>query len=152
MIIEHIGLTVSNLERSMEFYTKVFGFKLLRKTTTNAYLFLGSDLLELMQSREPHEVKKPKNAEEWDNKMWTQIGLTHIGFRVDDLDKAVEKLEMLGCKLVVPPFKFKPEIEYVANLTEDKLRRAAQPPKTKSWWRIACVSDPDGTILELLER
>jgi len=152
MIVEHIGITVNNLERSMEFYTKVFGFQLLRKTPTSAYLFLGSDLIELMQSRGPHEVVQPKNAEEWNKKMFTPPGLSHIGFRVDDLDKTIEKLERLGGKLVVPPWKFKPEIEYVANPTEDKLKRAAQPPKTKPWWRIASFSDPDGTILELVER
>ena len=38
MILEHVGLAVSDLERSVKFYTEVLGFNLLRKATTNAYL------------------------------------------------------------------------------------------------------------------
>ena len=42
-------------------------------------------------------------------------------------------------------------IEHVAKVSAEKLRRAAQPIG-KPYWRMADVSDPDGVILELLER
>jgi catechol 2,3-dioxygenase-like lactoylglutathione lyase family enzyme len=38
MIYEHLGITVSDLERSIRFYMDVFDFELMRKTTISAYL------------------------------------------------------------------------------------------------------------------
>jgi glyoxylase I family protein len=151
VIVEHIGVTVSDLEKSIDFYTKVFGFSVLRKTSTNAYLYLGNDLLELMQSDNPTKVKNPETPEAWQKDMRSSVGLKHIGFRVDDLDEAIERITKLGGKLIVPPVEVEPKIEYVANTTADKLRRAAKPIKRR-YWRIAMFSDPDGVILEILER
>jgi hypothetical protein len=39
----------------------------------------------------------------------------------------------------------------VAETDDEKLRRAARPVG-RSHWRIAMFADPDGIILELLER
>jgi catechol 2,3-dioxygenase-like lactoylglutathione lyase family enzyme len=151
MILEHIGITANDLEESIRFYTGVFGFTVLRKTTHNAYLYLDDQLLELMQSRTPTEVETPHTAEAWQERMWSSSGLVHIGFRVDNMGEAIQKIEKLGGKLIVPPYQFEPKIEYVAEATTDKLRRACQPAG-KAYWRIAMFADPDGVILELLER
>ena len=151
MILEHIGVTANDLEESIRFYTGVFGFSVLRKTTCNAYLYLDDQLLELMQSSAPTEVNTPQTPEGWDERMWSSVGLVHIGFRVDDMEEAILKIEKLGGQLIVPPYEFEPKIEYVAQSTTDKLRRASQPVG-KAYWRIAMFADPDGVILELLER
>lgn len=152
MIFEHIAITVSDLDSSINFYTKAFNFSILRKTTKKAYLFLDNDLLELMQSISPCKIEKPQTVEGWGNKMHAPIGLSHIGFRVDNLDEAIERIRNLGGTLVIPPYKFKPKIDYTVDLKEDKLRRATKPPEGRCWWRIAVFSDPDGILLELLER
>lgn len=151
MILEHIGMTVSDLERSIRFYTKVFGFTLLRKTTTNAYLYLDDQLLELMQCRAPTRATTPDSPEAWTEYMCAAPAVIHIGFRVDNMDEAVRKIEELGGKLVVPPYRFEPQIEHVVEATVDKLRRAAKPIG-KPYWRLAVFADPDGIILELVER
>lgn len=153
MIYEHTGLTVSNLERSIVFYTDVFGFCLLRKTSTSAYLHLGNDLLELTQSialsteNRTHEINEVPTY-----RMNNSIGISHIGFRVDDLDDTIEKIEKLGGKLVIPPFNFVPRITYVADQEDEKLKRASIPNNINRSWRIAGFSDPDGIILEIIER
>ncbi len=151
MILEHVGLTVSDLEKSIDFYTQVFGFKVLRKTTINTYLYLDNELLELMQSEAPIKVETSKTPEEWIKLMKGPVGLNHIGFRVDDMDAAIERIIRLGGELVVPPMEFEPEIQYVTEPAEDKLRRAAKPTNKPSW-RIAMFSDLDGIMLEILER
>jgi lactoylglutathione lyase len=151
MIFEHVSITVSDLERSIDFYTKVLGFSLLRRTPIHAYLYLNSDLLELMQSDAPIIVDRPKKSGDWIKKMTGPVGLNHIGFRVDDIDEAVGGIRGLGGEVVVQPYRFEPDIVYVAEPTNDKLRRAAKP-KDKPYWRIAMVSDPDGVIIEILER
>jgi catechol 2,3-dioxygenase-like lactoylglutathione lyase family enzyme len=150
MIAEHVGLTVSDLDRSIGFYTGVFGYRLLRRTTINAYLHLGEDLLELMQGSEP-APPEPSSPEEWQARLFGAPGLNHVGFRVDDLDAAIRELEARGGRLVVPPVEFEPQITEVAATESDKLRRAAAPIG-RTAWRIAMFADPDGTLLELLER
>lgn len=156
MIYEHVSITVTDLEKSIKFYTTVFGFSVLRRTPTTAipsyaYLFLGNDLLELVQSDDPTKVDRPQTPDDWVKSMSGPVGLNHIGFRVDDMDEAVERIQKLGGEIVVPPKKFKPKIAYVTEPTEEKLKRATKPIK-KPYWIETVVSDPDGVILELLER
>lgn len=151
MILEHLGLAVTDLDRSIAFYTSVFGFSLLRRTTVNAYLHLGDDLLELMAADAPREQPRPRTPEEWRAEMTRCLGPNHVGFRVDDLDAAIAELERRGGTLVVPPFEFTPVIERLAEPGSEKLRRAARPLRGGSW-RVAVFADPDGTMLELLER
>lgn len=150
MIAEHVGLTVGDLDRSIDFYCGVFGYRLLRRTTINAYLHLGEELLELMQGSEP-APPEPASPDGWQARLFGAPGLNHIGFRVDDLDAAIRELEARGGRLVVPPLEFAPQITEVAPTQSDKLRRAAAPVD-RAAWRIAMFADPDGTLLELLER
>ncbi len=151
MIFEHVGITVSDLARSIRFYSKVFGFSLLRKTTANAYLYLDDQLLELMQGDPATARPRPETAKDWNEQMWSQVPLVHLGFRVDNMEQALNKIVALGGEVVVPPVEYTPAIEHVAKVSGEKLRRAAQPVG-KSYWKIADVSDPDGVILEILER
>ncbi len=151
MIFEHVGIAVSDLDVSIRFYIEVFGFSLLRKTTMNAYLHLDEQLLELMQG-DPKTVRpRPETAVEWTKQMLNQVPQIHLGFRVDDMKQALKKITALGGEVVVPPMEYVPTIEHVAEVSDEKLRRAAQPIG-KPYWQIANISDPDGVILEILER
>ncbi len=151
MIFEHVGITVGDLARSIRFYSEVFGFSLLRKTTVNAYLYLDDQLLELMQGDPETAGPRPETAADWTKQMWNQVPLVHLGFRVDDMEQALGKIVALGGEVVVPPEEYTPTIKHVAEVSDEKLQRAAQPIG-KPYWKIADVSDPDGVILEILER
>jgi catechol 2,3-dioxygenase-like lactoylglutathione lyase family enzyme len=151
VIVEHVGLAVTDLGRSIDFYTGVFGFEVLRKTPINAYLHLDEELLELMQASTTDPPAEPATSGAWQERMFSHVGLNHVGFRVDDLDAAITEIEQRGGRLVVPPFEFTPDVESVLNVDSDKLRRASRPVRGDSW-RIAVFADPDGTMLELLER
>ena len=151
MILEHIGLTVSDLERSIGFYTEVLGFTLLRKTTTNAYLHLEDQLLELTQCREELEPAPPVDPQGCEGRMHRETGITHLGFRVDDMGTALERLERLGGVVITPPYELEPQIEYAIDVEAEKLRRATKPVGRRSW-KIAVLADPDGILLELIER
>ncbi|MCP4536945.1 MAG: hypothetical protein GY832_07340 [Chloroflexi bacterium] len=94
---------------------------------------------------------RPKTAAGWSEQMWSQVPLVHLGFRVDDMEQALAKIVAQGGEVLTPPIEYTPAIEHVAELSDEKLRRAAQPIG-KPYWRIADVSDPDGVILEILER
>lgn len=151
MIFEHIGMTVSDLDTSIKFYIDVLGFELMRKTAVTAYLNKGTDLLELMQADDPVPQPAPKTAEEWTEKLFDRPPAVHLGFRVDDMDEAIPKLSDAGGELVAPPIEYTPEILFVASPEDDKLKRASMPLKNP-FWRIAMFRDPDGMILEILER
>lgn len=151
MILEHVSITVSDLERSLRFYSEVFGFRLLRKTTVNAYLYLDDQLLELIQGNPATAAPIPETDQAWHERKWRQVPAVHLGFRVDDLAQALSKIVALDGEVVIPAVEYTPTIEYVAEVSAEKLRRAAQPIG-KTYWRMADVRDPDGVILEILER
>jgi catechol 2,3-dioxygenase-like lactoylglutathione lyase family enzyme len=151
MILEHTGLTVCDLDRSIAFYTQVLGFSVLRKTSTNAYLHLDDQLLELTQCQAEPEALVPEGARFSEQGLHCAVGISHLGFRVEDMEQAVKEIESLGAQLITPPYEFEPQIDYVVEAADEKLRRASRPFANKPW-RIAVFADPDGILLELLER
>ena len=126
MRILHTMLRVGDLERSIGFYTKVLGMKLLRRTDypggrfTNA--FVGYDdesraaVLELTHN--------------WDTKAYDLgAGFGHVAVEVDDAYKACEAVKRQG----------------------GKVTREAGPMKHGTTV-IAFVEDPDGYKIEFVQR
>lgn len=76
---DHIGLTVSNLEKSKAFFTNTLGFNELGKDPSYPAYFLnnGEITVTLWQA----EV----NAKPFDRK--NNVGLHHLAFRVSSLEK-----------------------------------------------------------------
>jgi lactoylglutathione lyase len=91
----HIGLNVSDLERSTQFYQQVFGFELLGESRKagQQFAFLAQDgrlVLTLWQQSEGRFATD-------------QPGLHHLSFQVDTIDevRAVEdRLRTLGAPLL----------------------------------------------------
>jgi len=126
MRILHTMLRVGDLERSIGFYTKVLGMKLLRRTDypggrfTNA--FVGYDdesraaVLELTHN--------------WDTKAYDLgAGFGHVAVEVDDAYKACDAVKRQG----------------------GKVTREAGPMKHGTTV-IAFVEDPDGYKIEFVQR
>ncbi len=53
-----------------------------------------------------------------------------------------------GAKVIVSPFEYSQNLEEVADIPEDKLRRVLRTEP----WLIAIVADPDGILIEIQER
>ena len=130
----HVGLCVTDLDRSIEFYEGVFGFvedrrldipdraasQLLRVERpvglSAVYLTLGTNVLELIHfAREGNPPARERP--------FTEPGLTHLSFTVDDLAAT--------CDLV---------IAHGGEVLED----------THTFGAAVLVRDPDGQLLELL--
>lgn len=95
-VVTHVGLAVTDLERSEAFYTAVFGFTRLRDLSppegvtsrllrvprplglTAVYLGCGEFVLELLH------FERDGNAAAREREM-TEPGLTHLSIRVDDI-------------------------------------------------------------------
>lgn len=140
--IDHVSVSVSDLDRSLRFYQGLLGLPLLgrgeetgptlagptgglRSRFLFADLDLGSgQILELLQWLEPRGVGGRASVHD--------PGSGHVGLRVDNLDAALHELTDAG---------FPPRFDPV---------RLEAP----GWWagaRVVYVSDPDGATVELVE-
>lgn len=91
MFLEHVNFTVSDLDRSVDFYTRLFGFKVRWKGTLDDGRFaahVGDDrqYLALFQAVSPGQAE---------NRM-TEVELNHFGFLVESLDEMKSRLAELG--------------------------------------------------------
>ncbi|MGH9090478.1 MAG: VOC family protein, partial [Acidimicrobiales bacterium] len=132
--VNHVGICVSDLERSRRFYTGALGFRpwweldvpdgsagpLLRLPTplgTHAtYLANGRFVLELIHYRD-HPATAPPGGRAMD-----VLGLTHLSVAVEDVAAAADAVEALGGEV----------------LRDTAVGAAA-----------VMVRDPDGQLLEL---
>jgi catechol 2,3-dioxygenase-like lactoylglutathione lyase family enzyme len=133
--MHHTGLTVSDLDRSVEFYTDVIGGTVESRFSVSGEAFetvvgsegvsgqfvhidVGDGRLELVEyeptdaSREPATLPQP--------------GGTHLAFSLGNVDGLVDALP-------------------------DGIDPLSEPRTTASGTRLVFVRDPDGNLVELLE-
>lgn len=126
MRILHTMLRVGDLQRSIDFYTKVLGMKLLRTTENPEYKYTLA-FVGYGSNPEHAELELTYNYGVDKYEMGTAYG--HIAISVDDAYRACEAVKAAG-----------------GNVT-----REAGPVKGGSTV-IAFVQDPDGYKIELIER
>jgi catechol 2,3-dioxygenase-like lactoylglutathione lyase family enzyme len=136
--VHHVGLTVSDMKRSFEWYSRMFGVvpgpvnhgsgpDLERgvgvegATLTFSMIDIGNVNLEFLEYSHPDG--KPFDTRNCD------IGATHVCFRVDDMESAYSTLVERGAVFSGPP----------VTLTDG--------PLAGSRW--AYLRDPDGIQLEI---
>jgi len=93
--VAHIGLVVSDLDRSKDFYCNILGCKLQSSHTSErfkiAFLLAGKQLIELIQYSMPDKAKRSAGV------------VDHIAFKVDDMDKALARLQSAGVTILEMP-------------------------------------------------
>ena len=137
----HVGICVSDLERSIRFYRDGLGFSEGGELTvegepTATMLELPSDmhLDAVYLDREGFRIEllsypRPGTVGEAKARPMNQLGLTHFAFRVDDLDAAIARVEAHGGALV-----------------------AGSRIQNEVFGSDLCyVTDPDGVRLELVQ-
>jgi catechol 2,3-dioxygenase-like lactoylglutathione lyase family enzyme len=142
--IESVGVTVSDLDRAVDFYTHVLSFKKISESEVDgeawerfygvfglrmrtARLQLGDEYLDLMQFLAPEG--RPLPVDSRSNDRWFQ----HVAIIVSDMDRAY------------------------AHLRKHKVRHASSGPQRLPDWnrnaggiRAFYFRDPDGHALEIL--
>jgi lactoylglutathione lyase len=125
----HASIRTSNMERSVEFYTKLLGLKIVRRmeiAQTNAELVFMQDpeargaTLELTFYR---EQKKFVQAD-YEDRLFD-----HLAFEVKDMNRTVAAMRKAGVTITDEPYRLSP----TGNL-------------------LAFVEDPDGTLIELIQK
>ena len=125
----HTSIRTSNMDRSIGFYTRLMGLKLLSRheiKQTNAEIAFLQDpegkgaKLELTYYR---NQKKFIQAD-YEDRLFD-----HIAFEIGDMDKTISKLRWEKVTITDEPYTLGPTGPL-----------------------IAFVEDPDGTLIELIER
>ena len=116
-----MGLCVSDMERSLEFYRDFLGMEVLMELEITddriervigekgaqcriAHLELGGNILELFQYHRPEGKNIAKDLRQCD------IGLTHLGFEIDDFHLHVEQLRQRKVEFLAEPVEFRPGV------------------------------------------
>jgi methylmalonyl-CoA/ethylmalonyl-CoA epimerase len=131
--IEHIGIAVSNLEASIDFYEKVFELKCYKveevpdQKVRTAFFRIGQTKIELLESTDPSgPIGKfiSKRGE----------GIHHIAFAVKDIEKQLKHAEEKGVML----------IDSTPRKGAEKLDIAFLHPKSASGVLIEICQDKNG--------
>jgi lactoylglutathione lyase len=121
MRLIYFGIRVRNMKRSLRFYTKVLGMKVIHR----GKMLHGGIFVHLKHpgSAQRLELNYYPSKNRFYTKYRPGTEMDHIGFWTDDVDKTYARLIAKGARKAVPPF---------SNGKE----------------RLAYVSDPDGIWIE----
>ena len=92
-MIHHICIQTENYEESLDFYTRILGFKIVNQSKNfhyreyNTWLRLNNFMIEL---------QTPKKGDSFNK--WTSLnaGPVHMGFIVDNVEEEYERIKNLG--------------------------------------------------------
>ncbi len=119
--IDHVEIVPSNLERTLNFYTEIMGFKIKQRRKLEAspmeeivFIELNDTVIELLSIKNP----APVSTEQW------QVGFKVIAIEVEDMNRAVEYLKGKGVEIT-------------------------KGPMTLGTSKRAEIEDPDGLTIEL---
>lgn len=111
--MRHVGIVVNNLQKSLDFFVNVLGFKIFKKMNEkgkyiDSVLNLKKADVITVKMKAPDrsliELLKFKNYRTFNNpKKIYSSGLTHISFTVKDLDKTFKLLEKKKIKFFSIP-------------------------------------------------
>lgn len=124
----HASIRISNMERSINFYCRLLGLKVLSRQeikATNAEIAFLQDpegkgcTLELTYYKDQQKFIQP----EYEERLFD-----HLGFVVTSMDETIAAMKKENITVTDEPFQFNPTT------------------------KIAFIEDPDGTLIELIER
>ena len=146
--VDHINIVVTDLERSVRFYTELLGFR----KTREAYLegewidrivglrgVKAQAVFIVAPAGEPRiellAYAAPAGTASADNSRANTIGLRHVALRVENMKAMVERLRAAGVTVFSDPVRVPAGV--VQHDAGDKT--------------LVYFLDPDGVILELAE-
>lgn len=129
MVFTHTSIRTSNMERSIDFYTRLMGLKLLSRSEipqNNAEIAILQDPEGKGAKLELTFYRKQRKFIQAD---YEDRVFDHIAFEIKSMEQTVSALRKKKVTITDEPFRLGP---------------------TESF--IAFIEDPDGTLIELIER
>lgn len=98
----HTGLKCVDVDATLRFYTEVIGLDKLFEVEIlgKRCVFVGKDHFQLELEEIKGEIKEMPGLPE--------VGLTHLAFESDDIEKDAEELTARGAEFMIPPFQIRP--------------------------------------------
>ena len=91
--MDHVNMTVKNLEESVNFYKKLFGFEVKKDQPEFKSKIIGNDSIKLCLYE--------------DSGMSPEGGIAHFGFNIENFEEIMETCKSLGVKVFYDgPVKF----------------------------------------------
>lgn len=88
--IDHVNMKVKNLEKSVEFYKKLFGFEVKQEDNPNKIdvpsKIIGNDSIKLCMYEVPD--------------MSPEGGIVHFGFNISNFNEIIEKCKEQGVEIL----------------------------------------------------
>lgn len=140
---DHTGITVSNLERSLEFWQNVLGFEFSHRAHQTSEMasqitgVAGAEIkLAVVKAPGGHKIELLEYLAPPDRKQHVDlrpcdVGSVHIAFTVDSLDAVLQKIAASGWKVAGRP---------------QTLQSGPNAGK-----RVVYIRDPDGTTIEFMQ-
>ena len=140
---DHTGITVSNLERSLEFWQNVLGFEFSHRAHQTSEMasqitgVAGAEIkLAVVKAPGGHKIElleylSPRDRKQHVDLRPCDVGSVHIAFTVDNLDAVLQKIAASGWKGAGTP---------------QTLQSGPNVGK-----RVIYVRDPDGTTIEFMQ-
>ena len=144
--IDHVAINVRNIDKSLEFYTKILGLKITQREPSKPgieyFLDCGPSLVGIIQ------------AKDFDQKHYFEdsgLGANHFSFRIhsSDFDPMIRELEDAGVKIEFAKKREKSWSLYFYDLdgnklemtswpvedkvSPDQIKRVIYDPKTRTW-------------------
>jgi len=96
----YVGIRVMDLQRSINFYTRLLGMKVIGRgkieQTRGETVALANEKSGFVLELNYYEENSPYNTE-----YSVGEGLDHLAFKVDDLDKALEEARLAGYQTIL---------------------------------------------------
>ncbi len=104
--LRHLALATNDPEKTAEFYKTAFGFKEIRKVTSDIAhgYFLSDGTLNIAILKFTAHDQLGKGLD--------YVGLHHFGVVVEDVDEMIEKLEGMGAECFMRPPKEQGGLDY----------------------------------------
>lgn len=135
MHLSYVGVRVTDLERSLRFYTELFGLKEIARADVR---YAGAGIAVLLRDPESGqrlELNYYPKSSVYGGTYVPGEGLDHVAFYVDDVPAMLRKLAAHG----------------VEQIPIDPKIAQPRPRTAPDWFHVEYVKDPDGNWIELYQ-
>lgn len=140
-LIRHIGVVITDIEKSLDFYVNTLGFKISKRADEsgncidNFLSLTNTEVTTIKMSDDNDNILEllyfnshPEKADNNKNRLLNEIGCSHFALTVTNLDELYSFLNDVNIEFNYPP-----------QISDDG--------KVK----VAFCRDPDGTFIEMVE-
>ena len=103
MVIDHIGILVKSIEKSIKQWTEVFQYTQMTEIVVNTRQKVKVVFMKKKDSLTIKLIEPTDNSSPVYNAVVKGVSLHHIGFKCENIDNEIVRLKKLGLRVVTKP-------------------------------------------------